>query len=92
LWDGSAPPRTRDNHKTQDRSIAFWRIVKVPAPDARFDLTRSGSVQRRDPISSCRSRSIEVFPELRRRCAAHDLSSVRLINADFIAKADFYFG
>jgi hypothetical protein len=41
------------------------------------DLTRCGSVRRRDPISSCRSRSIEVFPELRRRCVAHDLSSVR---------------
>jgi len=34
---------------------------------------------------------IEVFPELRRRCAAHDLSSVRLINLDFVAKPDFYF-
>jgi hypothetical protein len=33
-----------------------------------------------------------VFPELRRRCVAHVPSSVRLINADFIAEADFYFG
>jgi hypothetical protein len=38
------------------------------------------------------SRVVEVFPELRRRCAAHDFSSVRLTNADFIAKADFYLG
>ena len=34
---------------------------------------------------------IEVFPELRQRCVTHDLSSVRLINADFIAEADFLF-
>jgi hypothetical protein len=66
--------------------------MKVPAPDAWLDLTRSGLARRRHPISSCPSRFIEVFPELRRRCAAHDLSSVRLINADFIAKADFHFG
>ncbi|MBR1227957.1 MULTISPECIES: hypothetical protein [unclassified Bradyrhizobium] len=30
--------------------------------------------------------------ELRQHCAAHDRSSVRLINADVIAEADFYFG
>jgi hypothetical protein len=66
--------------------------MKVPAPDARFDLTRSGLVRRRDPISSYPSRMIEVFPELRRRCVTHDLSSACLINADVIADADFYFG
>jgi hypothetical protein len=70
----------------------FCRNMKVPAPDARFDLMHPGSFRLRDPISSCLSRSIEVLPELRRHCAAHDLSSVRLINADFIAEADFYFG
>jgi hypothetical protein len=32
---------------------------------------------------------IEVFPEPRRRCAAYDLSSVRLINPDFVAKLIF---
>jgi hypothetical protein len=66
--------------------------VIVTDADARFDLARPGSVRQRDPISSCPSRFIEVFPELRRRCAAHDLSSVRLINPDFIGKADLYFG
>jgi len=35
---------------------------------------------------------IELFPELRRRCVTLDTSSVHLINADFIAEADFYFG
>jgi hypothetical protein len=64
--------------------------MKVPALDARFDLTRSGLVRRRDPISSYPSRMIEVFPELRRRCVTHDLSPVRLVNVDFIADADFY--
>jgi len=59
----------------------------VPAPD---DALRIGRL--RDPISSCPSRSIELFPKLRRRCGAHDLPSMRLINADFIAEADFYFG
>jgi hypothetical protein len=63
--------------------------MKVPAPDARFDLTRAGSVRRPDPISSSPSIPFEVFPELCRRCVTHDLSSVRLINVDFIAKADF---
>jgi hypothetical protein len=65
--------------------------MNVLAPDARSDLTVSGSIWLCDPTSSCPSHSIEVFPELGRRCATHDLSSVRLINADFTAKADFYF-
>lgn len=34
---------------------------------------------------------IEVFPNCRRR-VTHNLSSVRLINVDFIAEADFHFG
>jgi hypothetical protein len=38
------------------------------------------------------SRFLEVFPELRRRCAAHNLSSVRRINVHFIANTEFYFG
>jgi hypothetical protein len=64
----------------------------VPAADTRFDLARFGLARRRDPISSSLSRMIAVFPELRRGCVTHDLSSVRLINADFFVKADFYFG
>jgi len=38
------------------------------------------------------SRFIEVFPELRGRCAAHDLLSARLIMQTSFAEADFYFG
>jgi hypothetical protein len=70
----------------------FGVLLTLHAPDPRFELTRSGSLRRRDPISSCPSRFVEMFPELRRRCAAYDQSSVRVINADFIAAADFYFG
>jgi hypothetical protein len=88
LCETDPAARTRDHHKTLDCSIEFCRI-KVPAPDARLDLTRSGSVRRSDPISTSPSRFIEVFPELRRRCCAQHLSSAGLINADFIAEADF---
>jgi hypothetical protein len=41
------------------------------------------------PVPVMPSRMIEAFPEPRRRCAAHDQSSERLINVDFIAEADF---
>jgi hypothetical protein len=48
-----------------------------------------GSVE---PTSSRCSHSSEMFHELRRRCAAYEQSLVRLISADFIAEANFYFG
>jgi len=34
---------------------------------------------------------VELRSELRRRRGTHDPLSVRLTNADFVAKADFYF-
>ena len=37
------------------------------------------------------SRSIEVFPELRRRRGTYDYLALALINAALTAKADFYF-
>jgi hypothetical protein len=52
----------------------FCRIMNVLAPDTRSDLTVSGSIRLCDPTSSCPSHSIEVFPELRRRCGAHGLA------------------
>jgi hypothetical protein len=56
-----------------------------------FDLKALRIGLERDPVLSCPSRFVEVFPELGRHYGAQDLSSVRLINADFIAKASFYF-
>jgi len=60
--------------------------------DCAFPATTPLMLARHDPISSGPSQMIEVFPGLRRLCAAHDLSSVRLIDLDLIAKADFIFG
>jgi hypothetical protein len=73
-----------------------------PKKDGRFDRPVShravscaeralGSIQRCDPISSCSSHSIEVFPELRQRRGTYDLSAPSLINAALTAKADLDF-
>jgi hypothetical protein len=50
-----------------------------------------GPIQQCDPISSCCSRFIEVFPELRQRCGTYDLPAAGLINAALTAEADFDF-
>ena len=72
------------------------RIIRLCSLSARarfaLDLTCFGSIRRRDPISSYPTRSIEVFPVLRRCWSAHDQLSLRLINVGFVAEADFYFG
>jgi hypothetical protein len=46
---------------------------------------------KRQAVSSRCSHSIEVFPELCCCWITRDLSLTRLINADFVAKRDFYF-
>jgi hypothetical protein len=45
----------------------------------------------RDPISSNRSRSIEVLAQLRRSWITDDRFAARLINADFVVARDFNF-
>jgi hypothetical protein len=82
------PPR--DNCKTDDRLIARQRIaarLRRCAPD----LLPAKLAWQRDPISSNRSRSIEVFAQLRRSWITHDRLSAHLINADFVVVRDFNF-
>jgi hypothetical protein len=55
------------------------------------DLLPSVLVWPRDPISSNRSRSIEVFAQLCRSWVTHDPLSVPWINADFVVAREFYF-
>jgi hypothetical protein len=92
LRDGSEPPRTRDNHKTRDHSIGFlsnhesvgagWAVLIRGPPDWFDGIIRFHHVPHV---------LLKYFPSYADGCAAHDLSSVRLINPDFVAKADFYF-
>ncbi|WP_338834449.1 hypothetical protein [Bradyrhizobium septentrionale] len=93
--------RTVGNSSTVSQGQAEMR-PHWPKKDGHFDRPVShravscaerahGSIQQCDPISSCCSRSIEVFPELRQRRGTYDLPGPGLINAALTAKADLNF-
>jgi len=77
--------------ESEDRRAA--RIVESGVSDPNIGVVhrRPDGCWKREPASSHRSHSIEVFPELHRSWITRDLSSAHLMSADFFAQHDFYF-